>query len=122
MPKRHRRHNPQTPRVGGRSAGGSRAPQSVKSLLSRISQSALGRVCEQRQAQADWRLWLKNRLPEDLDAHVTGAVERETTLTIFADSPAWSSRLRFAVVEFETEVREQNAAIHEVIVKVMPRR
>ena len=90
--------------------------------MSRVSQSALSRVAQQRQAQADWRQWLKNRLSEDVDAHVTGAVERENTLTVFADSAVWSARLRFVVVEFESEIREQNPAIHNVIVKVMPRR
>ena len=67
-------------------------------------------------------MWLKNRLSEDVDSHVTGAVERENTLTVFADSAAWSARLRFVVVEFEAAIREQNPAIQKVVVKVMPRR
>jgi hypothetical protein len=99
-----------------------RAPESVKALLGRISQSSLTRVAEQRQAQQDWRSWLKKRLSSELDAHVTGVVENPTGLTVFADSAAWSARLRFVVAEFETEIREQNAALQKVVVKVMPRR
>jgi hypothetical protein len=79
-------------------------------------------VAEQRQAQEDWRLWLKNKLPADLDAHVTGAVEREKQLTIFADSAAWSARLRFVVAEIDAEIRGRNAELQKVTVKVMPRR
>ena len=104
------------------SHSGVRKPESVKALLSRISQSPLARVAEQRQAQEDWRSWLKKILPADLDAHVTGAVEREKTLTVFAESAAWSARLRFAVAEIDTQIRERNAAIQKVSVKVMPRR
>ena len=101
-----------------------RAPVSVNTLLSRISQSrasaTLSRVAEQRQAQEDWRSWLKNKLSADLDAHVTGAVEREGNLTVFADSAVWSAR--FAVVEIEGAIRERDAAIGKVLVKVLPRR
>jgi hypothetical protein len=99
-----------------------RAPESVKALLSRISQSPLARVAEQRQVQEDWRSWLKNKLPADLDAHVTGAVEREKQLTVFAESAAWSARLKFAVAEIDAEIRARNADIQKVTVKVMPRR
>jgi predicted nucleic acid-binding Zn ribbon protein len=99
-----------------------RAPESVKALLGRISRNVATPVAEQRQAQADWREWLKNRLSADLDAHVTGAVERAGSLTVFADSAAWSARLRFAVAEIEPQIREQNGEITKVLVKVMPRR
>jgi hypothetical protein len=87
-----------------------------------LAQSTLGRVAEQRQAQQDWRLWLKNSLSSELDAHVTGVVQRDASLTVFADTSAWSARLRFAVAEFEAEIRERNAEIQKVVVKVMPRR
>jgi predicted nucleic acid-binding Zn ribbon protein len=116
--------------VRARSAGpahtSARAPVSVSTLLSRISQSRAGatlaRVAEQRQAQEDWRSWLKNRLSAQLDAHVTGAVEREGSLTVFADSAVWSARLRFVVADLEGQIRERNATIGKVAVKVMPRR
>jgi hypothetical protein len=126
MPKRSSRHNPESARVGARSVGtshsGARKPESVKALLSRISQSPLARVAEQRQAQEDWRSWLKNKLPADLDAHVTGAVEREKQLTVFAESAAWSARLRFAVAEIDGEIRARDAEIQKLTVKVMPNR
>ncbi|HEV7716218.1 MAG TPA: hypothetical protein VGO53_11515 [Steroidobacteraceae bacterium] len=96
--------------------------QSVKALLSRSSQSALGRVAQQRQSQADWREWLRAKLPAALDMHVTGAVERDDSLVIFAESAAWSARLRFAVAEFETEIRREKPAIRSVNVRVMPKR
>jgi predicted nucleic acid-binding Zn ribbon protein len=126
MPKRITRHNPESLRVGASSVRNSRnplrAPESVKSLLSRISQSARTPVAEQRQAQQDWREWLKKRLPDGLDAHITGVVERGRNLTVFADSAAWSARLRFAVADLDAEIRGANASIQKVLVKVLPRR
>lgn len=126
MPKRSPRHNPEGPRLGSKSVSNSRTPQrvplSVNSLLSRVSQSALSKVATQRQAQQDWRSWLKNRLSSDIEAHITGVSESAESLTVFADSAAWSARLRFAMAEFEEDIRQQNGAIRKVIVKVLPRR
>ena len=99
-----------------------RAPESVKTLLGRISQITRPPVAQQRQAPHDWREWLKKRLPEGLDEHITGVVEREQSLTVFAESAAWSARLRFAVAELDAQIRGERAAIQKVLVKVLPRR
>jgi predicted nucleic acid-binding Zn ribbon protein len=98
-----------------------RAPESVKALLSRISRNVAGPVAEQRQTQQGWREWLENKLPAHIETHVTGVVEREGTLTVFAESAAWCARLRFEVVELEPQIRERNPQIEKVVVKVMPR-
>ena len=99
-----------------------RTPESVKTLLGRISQLTRPPVAEARQAPREWREWLKNKLPEGLEAHITGVVEREQSLTVFAESAAWSARLRFAMAELDEEIRGANAAIQKVVVKVLPRR
>jgi len=98
-----------------------RAPESVKALLSRISRNVVTPVAEQRQAQQGWREWLKNRLPAHIETHVTGVVEREGTLTVFAESAAWSARVRLEMAELETQIRERSADIGKLVVKVMPR-
>jgi predicted nucleic acid-binding Zn ribbon protein len=125
MPKRIQRHNPESSRVGASSVRDSRnplrAPESVKTLLGRISRNVATPVAEQRQAQQDWRAWLKNKLPQNIDPHVTGVVERDGALTVFADSAAWAARLRFSIAELEAQIRERNADIAKLVVKVMPR-
>jgi predicted nucleic acid-binding Zn ribbon protein len=98
-----------------------RAPESVKALLGRISRNVVAPVAEQRQAQEGWREWLKNKLPAHIEAHVTGVVEREGTLTVFAESAAWSARLRLEIAELEGAIRERNAQVVKLVVKVMPR-
>ncbi|MEP7243268.1 MAG: DciA family protein [Gammaproteobacteria bacterium] len=90
--------------------------------MSRSSQSALGRVAEQRQAQSDWRKWLQNKLPAQLDTHVSGVVERDETLVIFVGSAVWAARMKFAVAELDAQVRKENSAIRTITVKVMPKR
>jgi predicted nucleic acid-binding Zn ribbon protein len=121
MPKKVKLNNPAASRLGSRSGGTSRTAESVKSLLSRASHSALARVAEQRQSQTDWREWLGSKLPADLGPRVRAVVERDGNLVVFAESSAWSARLRFAIAELESQLRAGNSAIRSIAVKVMPR-
>ena len=98
-----------------------RAPESVKALLGRISRNIAAPVAEQRQAQQGWREWLQNKLPAHIETRITGVVERDGTLTVFAESAAWSARLRFEIAEIEDQIRERNPEISKLVVKVMPR-
>jgi predicted nucleic acid-binding Zn ribbon protein len=125
MPKRFQRHNPENSPVRAGSVRNSRneirAPESVKALLSRISRNVATPVAEQRQTQQGWREWLKNKLPPHIETRVTGVVERDGTLTLFAETAAWSARLRFEIADLETQIRERNPHIEKLVVKVMPR-
>jgi hypothetical protein len=121
MPKKVKRNNPARSRLGNPSVGISRSTESVKSLLSRASHSALSRVAEHRQSQKDWVRWLGSNLPADLGPRVRSVVERDGNLVIFAESAAWSARLRFALADLEPQIRAENAGILTVAVKVMPR-
>ena len=95
-------------------------PDSVKALLARVS-PALTRVTDQAGRQAAWRAWLAAHLPEDLATRVSGIVEREGTLVLFAESAAWSARLRYAMQEIEAPLRAAHPGIGEVKVRVLPR-
>ncbi|HUL45818.1 MAG TPA: hypothetical protein VLV25_01820 [Steroidobacteraceae bacterium] len=68
-----------------------------------------------------WNEWLSNRLPPETGARVSGVVERDDTLVIFAESAAWSARLRFAVQELEREMLAAARGIRSVVVRVRPR-
>jgi hypothetical protein len=65
---------------------------------------------------------LGSKLPAALATHVTGAVENAENLVIFAESAAWSARLRFALAELDAEIRRANPAIRSVTVRVLPKR
>ena len=95
-------------------------PDSVKALLARVS-PALTRVTDQAARQSTWRVWLAAHLPEDLTVRLSGIVEREGTLVLFAESAAWSTRLRYAMQEIEAPLRAAHPEIGEIKVRVLPR-
>ena len=92
---------------------------SVKELLTRAAPH-LTRVTEGAERSEFWRTWLGERLPAELGQHISGAAEREATLTVFADSSAWSARLRFALAELEPQILAAGALL-KVRVRVLPR-
>jgi hypothetical protein len=98
----------------------SQQAHSVKDLLARRS-PGLMRVTAQSARQNFWSCWLSERLPLELRAKISGISERAGTLVIFAETAAWSARLRYAVLELEHEIRAADPAVVEVRVRVLPR-
>jgi hypothetical protein len=93
---------------------------SVKDMLARRS-PLLTRVTDQAARQALLRDWLNAHLPKDVSAKISGIVERETTLVIFAESAAWSARLRYAVLDIEAKLHAEHPGITDIKVRVLPR-
>ncbi len=93
---------------------------SVKDLLAKLTPN-LKRVTEQVHRQDFWREWLESHLSLEICSKLTGVVEREGALVIFAESPAWSARLRFAVQEIEAQILAAKPGINAVSVRVLPR-
>ncbi len=93
---------------------------SVKDLLAKLTPN-LKRVTEQVHRQDFWRVWLEAHLPAEITGKLTGVVERDGALVIFAESPAWSARLRFAVQEIEAQILAAKPGINAVNVRVLPR-
>jgi hypothetical protein len=82
----------------------------------------LTRVTDQAERANRWNSWLAGQLPPELRPRVSGVVERCGTLVIFAESAAWSARLRYAVLELEAAIRAADPGIGTVAVRVLPRR
>jgi hypothetical protein len=81
----------------------------------------LTRVTDQAARQSSWRQWLAAHLPEDLMTRLSGVVERDGTLVLFAESAAWSARLRYALQEIDAPLRAAHPRIAEIKVRVLPR-
>ncbi|HYB64050.1 MAG TPA: hypothetical protein VEC59_02195 [Steroidobacteraceae bacterium] len=79
------------------------------------------RVTAQAARASFWNEWLSNHLPAETVARVSGVVERDDALVIFAESAAWSARLRFAVQELEREILAAAGGLSSVVVRVRPR-
>ena len=97
-----------------------RSPDSVKDVLNRAT-PALLRVSDQASRQRYWREWLAQHVPAELTARLSGVVEREDTLVIFAESAAWSARLRYVIQELQGEIKQAGPTIQHVSVRVMPK-
>jgi hypothetical protein len=97
-----------------------RKPHSVKDVLARPTPT-LTRVSNQADRQNHWKTWLTAHLPPDLTTRLSGVVEREGTLVVFAESAAWCARLRYAVVELEAEIKAAGPEVQQVSVRVLPR-
>ena len=105
-----------------RRTGGVSAPApSVKDLLARRA-PVLTHVADQLARQNFWHGWLSARLAADIRSRVCGVAERAGTLVIFAETAAWSARLRFAVLELEPDIRAADPELTRIEVRVLPRR
>ncbi len=92
---------------------------SVKSLLARAT-PVLASIADQAARQRRWRAWLDGRIAEPRRAHISGIVEREGTLVVYAESAGWGVRLRYAVAELEPELRREYPQVSRVLVRVLP--
>jgi len=134
MPNKSRPHKRSLARSGSRSlrtrsqlgsqarhSGSPRNPaHSVKDLLAR-SVPILSQAADQTARQAFWRPWLEAHLPAGLAPRITAITVRDGNLVVFAASPAWSARLRYALQELDGQIRQAQPDIREVAVRVMPR-
>jgi len=97
-----------------------RSPDSVKEVLGRLTPT-LTRVSDQAARQTFWKQWLAQHLPSELKPRLSGVVDRGDTLVIFAESAAWSARLRYVMQELDAEIKQAQPTIQQVSVRVMPR-
>jgi hypothetical protein len=118
MPRRNKHDESQIRNTRGSRL--SNQTDSVKDLLAKLTPN-LKRVTEQVHRQDFWRDWLTAHLTAEICGKLTGVVERDGTLVIFAESPAWSARLRFYVQEIKPQILAAKPGITDVSVRVLPR-
>jgi len=78
------------------------------------------RAAQQTQNETQWRAWLARQLAPELCQHISGIVEREGNLLVFAVSAAWSARLRYALQPLEPRIRALRLDIRQISVRVQP--
>jgi hypothetical protein len=96
-----------------------RKPINVKDLIQKtplLKKEAAQFFDTERQ----WRDFLGARLPDGLATRIAGIGSRPPELTIYAESAAWSARLRYALAELEAPIRTQDPAIQTIVVRVKP--
>lgn len=120
MPKNMSRNKRRKSALRARSLLRSRPAHSVKELLARPF-PIMKRVTDQAARQSFWNGWLSGHIPQEIRARISGVVERDGTLVIFAESAAWSARLRYAILELEREIRAADPGLTDIDVRVLPR-
>jgi hypothetical protein len=82
---------------------------------------ALKRVSEQTHRRDFWRDWIDEHFPAEITGKITGIVERDGILVLFAESAVWSARLRFTVQDMESQILAAKSGLTAVNVRVLPR-
>lgn len=70
--------------------------------------------------EQEWRAFLAERLTQGLADHVAGVARHPPELVVYAESSAWSARLRYALSELEAAIAERDPALQKVVVRVRP--
>ncbi len=113
MPKRPRRDK-QTVRPGG-------APRTVGDLISArlptLAESALASA-----GTSEWQVAVLRALGPELANKVNRCSLDSGKITVIAESSAWAARMRFALAEVETTLRELVPGYRELAVRVRPAR
>jgi hypothetical protein len=91
-------------------------PKSVSEIL--FNRSALSRIVDSIPAQQSWAEWLRAALAHELAAHLVSALPKEAELVVFADSPAWGARLRYALAAMQSDIAARDSAISHTTVRV----
>jgi hypothetical protein len=123
MPKKPQRDKRGKPPMRSRAGVKSNARprlHSVKDLLGRQFPS-LRRLTDEAARQDFWSAWLSQQLTPELRERITGVHEREGVLVVFAESAAWSARLRFALLELQAALPDALPAVTAIDVRVLPR-
>ena len=111
--------------MSGRAALKPPPAHSVKELLA-SSRPTLKRVTDRVADQAArasfWSAWLAAHVAQPTHARICAIAERDGTLVIFAETAAWSARLRYAILELQGEIHAADPAVTAIEVRVLPRR
>jgi Dna[CI] antecedent DciA-like protein len=93
-----------------------KSPSRIKDLLSTGPQ--LRELAARLPQQQSWVQWLRELVPAELAIHIVNAVPKGAELVVFADSAAWCTRLRYALVAMEAQIAARDAAVRSTRVRV----
>ena len=89
---------------------------SINQLLS--TRSILRKLVDKIPVQQSWTDWLRATLAADFAAHIVNVLPKNDELVVFADSAAWSARLRYALVAISAAISARDGAIRRTRVRV----
>jgi hypothetical protein len=120
MPKRPPRNKNFRPRSETIRSYGQRAPFNVKDLLAKSGITSKG-IAQFADQQSRWASNLAATLDPALLERITGTGFEAGTLTVYVESAAWSARLRYALAECLPRLKDADATLTSVSVRLRPR-
>ena len=120
MPKKMSRNKRGKAPMSSRTRPVSLKVDSVKQLLARRA-PILTRVTDQVARQQFWSRWLSEHLPAEIRPRISAVSARDDALVVFAETAAWSARLRYVMSELEPDIRAEDPAVTTIEVRVLPR-
>ena len=92
--------------------------QNINKLIKHHSAlSGLVRSITEHQQLLDY---IRALLPKSMAPHCLAAIRNGNNLTLFADSPAWSSRLRYLTAELLRTLSNNEPRIDRIKIRVIP--
>ncbi len=91
-------------------------PQPIKGFL---RNTHFARLLKTAREQAELVDTVKGLLPPPLDAHCLAAARNGDALTLFADSSAWASRIRYLSRNIKQKLRNEGILIKEIRIRVL---
>ena len=82
------------------------------------SSREIGRLLEETRQQAEITEQIRRRLPESLRPHLVAARLHRGELLLYADSPAWSSRLRYLSRDLKRQLQGRGQGVRGLRVRV----
>ncbi len=94
------------------------AMKSIQKLIS--SQTNLASLGEQLSRQASLMQQVKSYLSPPLDTQIQAAVLKDQTLSLFVNSPAWASRLRYLAPQLIRQLKQSGMIVNAVRARIIP--
>ncbi len=92
--------------------------QNIHKLIKRNSTlTNLARSITEHQKLLDF---VRALLPKSIAPHCLSAVRNESNLTLFVDSPAWSSRLRYLTPELLRSLKNHSPRVTHIKIRITP--
>ncbi len=90
--------------------------KSINELIG--NKGSLARLGAAIPVQQSWVEWLRSAVVAELAGHIVSALPKNAELVVFADSPAWGTRLRYALATLQPQIAARDSTILRTTVRV----
>jgi len=93
-------------------------PSEFRPIRGLLKNSAIHPLLNAAHAQNELLTTIRRLLPESLATHCVAAVQSEQGVVLFANTPAWASRIRYLSRNIKQKLRKKGLYVKEIRVRV----